>query len=545
MVELPPERNLADLEAMARLHEVGNWCIRAGAKVSYALDEVLAAAIAFTGADKGNIQLFDPASDALVIVAHRGFNESFLRFFASVHDENAACAVAMHSAQRVIVEDVTRSEIFSGKSSLQVLLDAGVRAVQSTPLVSSAGEVLGMISTHFSVPHHPGERALRFMDLLARQTADYLERTRAEEALRANEKELETIISGTPFMLTRCSRDLRYRFVSRAYANMLGCEPSEIAGRPIAEIMGEDGLNAIRQHIGRVLQGHRVEYESPVPFQDIGIRHLHVVYTPETEDGGHVTGWIASIVDVTERKRAEEALRRADRLAGAGRMAATVAHEINNPLSSVVNCLYLLGSEVLPPKAREYFDIAMRELERVGRITKQTLSFYRTSDQHEKFNVCDIAGEVVGFFQPIAARQHVRLEYRGANGHLTMGNPAEIRQLLTNLLTNALESGGTAVRVRIYESLRRNHSEQLGVRISVSDNGKGIAPEHLRQVFEPFFTTKGEKGTGLGLWVAHGIVTKHEGEIRARSSVRNGSNGTCVSIFLPTIESAARAQAAS
>jgi PAS domain S-box-containing protein len=127
--------------------------------------------------------------------------------------------------------------------------------------------------------------------------------------LRAKEAELEAIINGTPFMLTRCSRDLRYLFVSEAYAAMIGRRPKEVVGRPIAEIMGEQGFEAIRPHVEAVLQGDRVQYEEDVNFAGIGTRALNVVYTPERDEQGRVKSWIASILDVTERKRTEEALR--------------------------------------------------------------------------------------------------------------------------------------------------------------------------------------------------------------------------------------------
>jgi PAS domain S-box-containing protein len=179
-----------DLQAMMRLYEVGNQCMREENDFDQCLIIILEAAISLTGADKGNIQLFDPVSDSLVIAAHRGFEEPFLKFFARVRDDSCACGKAWQSGERVVVEDVTESEIFAGNPSLDALLEAGVRAVQSTCLMSSTGRLLGMISTHFSRPRRLSEGELRTMDLLARQATDYLERKKAEEALRtAYEKE--------------------------------------------------------------------------------------------------------------------------------------------------------------------------------------------------------------------------------------------------------------------------------------------------------------------------------------------------------------------
>jgi PAS domain S-box-containing protein len=187
------EHSAADLKAMRHLNEIGARCAKDGADVESCLKDVLDVAINITGAEKGNIQLLDVQSASLRVAAQRGFDELFLEFFESVVDENSACGVAMRSKQRVIVEDITKSEIYAAKPSLQAMRDANVLAVQSLPLVSSSGTVLGIISTHFSHVHRPSEQELRLMDLLARQTADYLERQRVEgerEQLLAREHEL-------------------------------------------------------------------------------------------------------------------------------------------------------------------------------------------------------------------------------------------------------------------------------------------------------------------------------------------------------------------
>jgi len=175
------KRIAADLQAITLLHDLGAQCARL--ELTQCLDKIIETAIVITQADKGNIQLLDGKSGILEIAAQRGFEEPFLEFFAAIRSEEASvcAAAAVRSAQRVIVEDVTQSDIFAGQPSLRVLLDAGVRAVQSTPIMTGTGHLLGTISTHFSKPHHLEERELRLMDLLALQTADYLERKRAEQ----------------------------------------------------------------------------------------------------------------------------------------------------------------------------------------------------------------------------------------------------------------------------------------------------------------------------------------------------------------------------
>lgn len=175
-------RTAADLAAMERLNEVGNRCSRMGHDFEGCLEAILAAAIAVTGAEKGNIQLYEFASKDLKIAAHSGFDEPFLRFFETVRIKDpTACGTALLSSERVIVEDIEENEIFAGQPSLSPLLEAGIRAVQSTPLISSSGLIFGAISTHFRQRHRPSERDLRLLDLLARQAADYLERRHSEE----------------------------------------------------------------------------------------------------------------------------------------------------------------------------------------------------------------------------------------------------------------------------------------------------------------------------------------------------------------------------
>jgi two-component sensor histidine kinase len=174
-------RIAADLSDMTRLNALSTRLVREGGAIDKCLNEVVETALAISCADKANVQLIEPSSGALTIAAQRGFEKPFLKFFEYVRDDPAACAAGMRSNERVIVEDVMLSEIFIGQPSLKVLLDAGVRAVISTPLTSSTGNLLGMVSTHFGRPHRPSERQLRLIDLLARQTADYLERKHAEE----------------------------------------------------------------------------------------------------------------------------------------------------------------------------------------------------------------------------------------------------------------------------------------------------------------------------------------------------------------------------
>ena len=187
------EHSAADLKAMRRLNEIGAVCAREGDDVAACLEEILKVAIEITGADKGNIQLLDNEAGTLTLATQSGFEDPFVEFFESVATGDTACGVALLTKQRVIVEDINESEIYADTPSLVAMREADVLAVQSLPLMSSSGKVLGIISTHFGTVHRPSEQELRLMDLLARQTADYLERKRVEgerEQLLEREHEL-------------------------------------------------------------------------------------------------------------------------------------------------------------------------------------------------------------------------------------------------------------------------------------------------------------------------------------------------------------------
>ena len=211
------------------------------------------------------------------------------------------------------IPDVTKDSNFP---RAPIAAKEGLHAAFCFP-IKAAGGVVGVIECFSREVRAPDDHFLEMLSAIGAQLGQFIERKRAEESLRATEAELRLVTNIAPVMLTRCSRDLRYVFVNRAYARMLGLAPDQINGRSIVEIIGAKGYESIRPHVERVLQGHRVEYETEVPFQRVGPRFLRVTYAPEEDEEGRVQGWIASISDLTERKRAEEATRRSEALKSA------------------------------------------------------------------------------------------------------------------------------------------------------------------------------------------------------------------------------------
>ena len=233
---------------------------------------------------------------------------------------------------------------------------------------------------------------------------------------------------------------------------------------------------------------------------------------------------------LAERKRSEEALIRSEKLASAGRMAATVAHEINNPLEAVMNCIYIAAnSPKLAPELKEHLETAERELHRVAHITKQTLGFYRENTKPAAVDIRALVDEVVELYSPKIRRKEIDLRIKQDGRCEVLCVAGEIRQVVSNLLVNAidaLEPSGT-VDIRISRVTLKDCGY---ARVTVADSGTGISAANLRQIFKPFFTTKESVGTGLGLWVSQEIIAKHNGRIRVRSAEEKG---TAFCFFLP------------
>jgi PAS domain S-box-containing protein len=235
------DRLAADLDAMTRLQRIGAIFVREG-ELPAVFGEIVEAAIAITGTDKGDIQLFEPESGKLNIVAHRGFQQSFLDFW-NAEEAEGVCGISLRLGQRVIVENVTLSPIFIGTPAMKALLKSGVWAVQSTPVISRSGRLLAVFSTHFAFPHRPDERALRLLDLLALQTADIIERAQAEAALRAAFEQAETATRAKDEFLAVVSHELRSPLTSiLGYARLVRAETTHEARIcQMAEIIERNG----------------------------------------------------------------------------------------------------------------------------------------------------------------------------------------------------------------------------------------------------------------------------------------------------------------
>ncbi len=237
----------------------------------------------------------------------------------------------------------------------------------------------------------------------------------------------------------------------------------------------------------------------------------------------------------SEMQRAADAVGRSQKLVTIGRLAGSIAHEINNPLESITNLLYLAVQEPgLPPQARSYLELAQAELGRVVEISKQTLSFNRETASPVLVHAVDLLEEVLALYRRRVAEKHITVKREYASSAPVRVFPGEIRQVFSNLISNALEAmeaNGT-LRIRVHAGRMSRDGHAGALRISIADTGSGIPPDVLTRLGEPFFTTKGQRGTGLGLWVSQSIIRRHGGSLRMRSRVGE-RHGTVFTVCLP------------
>jgi PAS domain S-box-containing protein len=255
---------------------------------------------------------------------------------------------------------------------------------------------------------------------------------------------------------------------------------------------------------------------------------------PVFREDSSVKEWVGTCSDIQDWKDSEVALRKSERLALAGQMAASIAHEINNPLEAVTNLLYLINMRCADDESRHYCALAQRELTRVTEISGQTLRFYKKSNKPVETDMADLLDSLLQLFRPKFGRRNLKMQWDLQPCDKVLAFPNELRQLFANLISNAIDAtppGGT-IRVELTPALDSRDAGRRGVRILVADTGSGIPEEIKQRIFEPFVTTKGDSGTGLGLWVCDDIVKRHGGFLRLKSETGEDS-GTVFSIFLP------------
>jgi PAS domain S-box-containing protein len=369
-----------------------------------------------------------------------------------------------------------------------------------------------------------------------------VQRKRAEELFQS-EQHLRTTLASIGDGVITCDQNGIVQLMNPVAQELTGWLESQALSRPLDEvfhIINESTRQVVENPVSKVQRLNRIvgianhtvlirKDGSEIAIDDSG--------SPIRNGTGELTGVVMVFRDITMERRTRAALLANEKLAVAGRLAATIAHEIHNPLDSVANLLYLLQQDPRDAEAKHFLDIAQSELARVTQISRAMLSLYRESKAPVPVALKDMLDELLLLMEGRFTTLGVHVSTDLPPEITVEGFPAELRQVFTNLITNAAEAAGEggAVNVRIIPKKAgadpTGHPTEAGAIVEIADNGPGIPPEIRDHLFQPFFTTKGERGTGLGLWVSQGIIRKHAGSIQLKS--RTGpERGTIASVFL-------------
>ncbi|HTW80887.1 MAG TPA: ATP-binding protein [Terracidiphilus sp.] len=471
-----------------------------------------------------------------------------LRGFAWVEYNQSPAEEQLHS----IIRDTTAfAVIWIVASAVLVLLMARSIAQPLNILHRGARELTESLdnSSRFPLPVAVHNEIGDLIEAFNRMVASLAEQ---RSGLNDTLSLLDSMLANAPIGLAFCDRNCRLVRVNQVFADLAGVSLSRQLGRTLPEVLPRKVAAELEKVVLRVFETEQPvrnlelsgESDASRSAEKLNRTWTWLVSAYPVRTNPTKVRWTGIIVlDASERKRSEEALRRSEKLAVTGRLAASIAHEINNPLEAITNLLFLMRNfTALDEQAQNYVSMAEHEVRRIAEITQQTLRFYRQSTLPARATMAELLDSVLSLHQGRfnSLDIHVERDYDPSLDLFCFAG--EIRQVMANLVGNAVDATGNGG--RIWVRARRSHnwkdSSQPGVRFVVADTGAGMEPEVRVRVFEPFFTTKEDTGTGLGLWVSHAIIAKHHGLVHVRSraatpqSQRGASaSGTVFEIFIP------------
>lgn len=550
----------ADLDAIARLQALGALRLPEGSPLSPVLGEIVDAAIAIAGADFGSIQILDRETGTLRIAAHRGFPQWWVDFWEAVPAGRGSCGAALERGERVVVEDVEQSPLFVGTEALAIQRRAGVRAVQSTPLITRSGALIGMFSTHYRRPVRPDAGVIALLDLLARQAADIVDRAAVERERREMERRYIAIFRTSPLAIALSRMpDATLVDVNDAFLELFECTREEVVGKGsvdlgitdtdararVRELLSADGVVRGFECTRRTRAGARRVLSLYITWVDIGW-------------GKHV---LTEVIDITAQKESEEAQRRLSKELAAlnreleqrvaertsdllhARQAAEAAsaakseflssmsHELRTPMNAVLGFAQLLQRDRRRPldeRQLERVEHILRGGEHLLRLIDDVLDLAKIESGRLTISlepVClrSVLDEVLATLEPLAARMEITLLGPApADLPRVTADRTRLTQILVNLGSNAIKYGKRGGRAEI--AVRRTGDH---VRITVTDDGIGIAAGRADMVFEPFQRAGQEngpiEGTGIGLAITRRLAEMMAGTVGFESEVDRGS----------------------
>lgn len=512
------------------------------------MHQVIKAVAGFHHTNFAAFSLCDTSQNSLNVVASLGFNDAFFAYMKGAPAMGRPCRTCMDRRVRVVMEDTEADPDFH--THLAASRAAGFRSAHCTPLLNRSGELLAILSVYFPEPRKITTRERRLTDLYAQiaataienaqllqETTSELERRKtAEDALTKSEEFSRSIIESSVDCIAVLNTEGNVIYMSGPGQRAMGIPNVEsVLPRSWSSLWNSDDQNRAVEAVSAALAGQVAHFEGSL--QNAGeTTSWDVNLAPMFNKNDKIEALTAVARNMTAIRMAHAALMQSEKLAAAGRLAATVAHEINNPLEAVTNFLYLVKTtEGLPEHVYGFLEAADQELARVGHIARQTLGFYRDTSQPEMIEIHALMDDILAVYQRKLQYKQLVLDCRVKEQLSFFARKGDLKQVLSNLLANAIDATPNHGRI-----LLRAHSSydwrsgQAGLRIIVADNGAGMSAETKAKAFSAFFTTKKEVGTGIGLWVTRNILMNHGGTIRCHSS-QGVHSGTVMNIFLPTL----------
>ena len=393
--------------------------------------------------------------------------------------------------------------------------------LRAAPIRDASGTIQQWLGTAFDV-HEERIAASRL-----REQYNEIDRQR---------RELETIYHGSPIgMALYEPKELRVLRINDCQADILRVKAADAIGKRYQDLTA--GVPRALALIRRAAAGENIlnqDIDGALAHTPDDHRYWNVNYSPIFDEDGTVRAIAAATVETTLQKRAEAALIQSEKLAAVGRMASSIAHEINNPLESVTNLLYIARQYAIIPEVQSFLELADQELRRVSIIANQTLRFHKQASSPREITCTELFSTVLSLYEGRLRNSSIIVEKRKRNTRRIACFEGDIRQVLNNLVSNAIDAMPTGGRLLLRSREATDwRTGRRGLVLTVADTGSGMSPETRAHVFEAFFTTKGINGTGLGLWIGSEIVDRHHGRLLLRSSREAAHRGTVFSLFLP------------
>lgn len=479
----------------------------------------------------------DPHNNNLVLRAGMGWKEGPIGTTTFPISRDSQAGYTFLTQRRVVVDDYSSDTPFK---PIEFLTDHNIVS-GLTVHIPGQETPLGVLGAYGSGKRAFTQEDINFMQAVANVIAGAMLRRRDEEAIRRSESYFRGLLESAPDGLAIVDSDGKILLVNMEAERLFGYERSALLGQKIE--------NLVPERYRRYHTGHRSEYFSDPHLRPMGVGlelfgrrkdgsefPVEISLSPMTTPEGTVI--TAAIRDVSERKKAEaqikklnsqleEALRRSERLAATGRLTASIAHEIANPLEGIRDLLAVLQSENLTPRQDELVRMAQQECERLASVAQQTLAPHREPGNPVIIDASDLLNAASEAFTSKLARMKIELTKEFDHDAMIEVFPGELRQVFTNLISNAIDAMQSGGRLKL--SVRKLGQD---VEITVSDTGSGISTDKLQQIFEPFFTTKGEKGLGIGLWISRNIIERLGGSIGVTSSTGANNHGTRFTVML-------------